>query len=100
MVRPFCRLGTGSPQHPFANLVDEADFLGERDEFGWAYRPAFWVIPADQRLEAGNLFARAIDARLIGQVQLSLFHCDPQVRFQKLTLASGLMHFRREEAVA
>ena len=58
------------------------------------------MIPADQRLEAGDLFARGIDARLIGEVQLALFQRNPQVRFHELPLACGLVHFGREEAVA
>ena len=32
LLRPLRRFGAGGPQHPFADLVDQADFLSERDE--------------------------------------------------------------------
>ena len=79
-LRPFRRLGAGRPQHPFADLVDQADFLRERDEQRGADGPVLGMIPADQRLEAGDRLARSIDLRLVDDPQLAFLERDAKVR--------------------
>ena len=46
--------GAGGADHPFADLRDQADFLGDGDEQIGAHRPARRMVPADQRLEADD----------------------------------------------
>ncbi len=100
VLGPVRRLGAGRAQHPFADLVDQADFLRERDELDRADRPALRMFPADQGLEPGHLFARGVDAGLVDEVQLSVLERDPEVRFHQLPLARGVVHLGLEEAEA
>jgi hypothetical protein len=100
VLRPFGRLGAGGPQHPFADLVDQPDFLGERDEHRRADRPVLGMVPADQRLEPGHRLARGVDAGLVDDPQLALLERDAKVRFHQLPLARGFVHLRREKAEA
>ena len=58
------------------------------------------MVPPDQRLETGDVLAGSIDAWLIGEPQLAPLERDAQVRFHELPHARGLVHLRREEAVA
>ena len=57
MRRPGRGLGAGGAQHPFAELVDQAGVLRDRDEFGRRDHAAFGMAPAQQRLAAGHLVA-------------------------------------------
>src|SRR5690348_7804992 len=63
VLRPSCSLLAGSSKDPLADFIDEADFLGERNEDDRADEAVLGMMPADQRLEAGYCFARCIDAR-------------------------------------
>jgi hypothetical protein len=62
---PIGGFGAGRAEDPFANLVDKADFLGERDEFDRADRPLLGMFPADQGFKARNRLARGVDARRV-----------------------------------
>ena len=81
MRRPFDGLGAGSPQHPFADFVDQPDFLGQRDEQGGADRAMFRMVPANQSFETDRLFARSIDLGLVDDPELSLLKRHAQVGF-------------------
>ena len=97
---PFRGFRAGGSEHPFADLVDEPDFLGERDEQRRADRPLLRMVPADQRLEPGHRLARSVDAGLEDDPQLALLERNAQVRFHQLPLARRLVHFGSEEAEA
>src|SRR6476620_7242053 len=58
------------------------------------------VVPANQRLEPRDRLARSIDLRLVDDAKLLFFDGQAKVRFEQLTLASGLVHLSLEEAVA
>ena len=61
--RPFGRLGAGGPQHPFADFVDQADFLGERDELAGLIGPCSgW----SQRISASNPVTASLEASTQG----------------------------------
>jgi hypothetical protein len=45
----------GGAQHPFAERQDEAGLLGQRNEVERRDHAALGVVPAQQRLEAGDL---------------------------------------------
>ena len=55
VLRPGRRVGAGAVDHPFADRDDQAELLGERDEIARRDQPAHRMLPADQRLEAGDL---------------------------------------------
>ena len=44
----------GGTQNPFADGDDQARLLGKRDEFRRGNKPAFRILPAQQRLETDN----------------------------------------------
>ena len=58
-------------QHPFADRHDQADFLGERDELVGRDQPALGMVPAQQRLEAGDLAGLQVDERLVVELELA-----------------------------
>ncbi len=59
--RPGRRLAAGGAQNPFAELDDDAALLGQRDEGAGRDHALARMMPAHQRLEAGDL---AVDMRL------------------------------------
>src|SRR3954468_165482 len=69
MVGPERRDRTGPPQNPGADLGDEADLLGDRDEHGRRDEPALAVRHAQQRLEPEKLFRRNAEERLEVKVE-------------------------------
>ena len=54
------------------SVQDQAAFLGDRDELGRADLAAVLVLPARQRLEAGDLARLQVDQRLVEELQLVL----------------------------
>ena len=57
-------------ERPAAELDDQARFLGDRDELARRDRAVAVMLPAGQRLEAGDLAGLELDQRLIGERQL------------------------------
>ena len=60
----------GLAQHPAAERDDQAALLGDRDELRGRQQPAGGVVPAHQRLEAGDPLRVQVDGRLVVQHQL------------------------------
>ena len=56
--------------HPAADRLDQAALLGDRDELAGVEQAAPRMVPAHQRLEAGDLAAAQRDDRLVVQRQL------------------------------
>ena len=100
MLRPVCGFGASGAKHPFADFVDEAEFLGERNERRGTDRAVLRVVPADQRFEARHVLGRSVDARLVDDAQLFFLDRHAKIGFHHLPFARRLMHFRREETEA
>ena len=96
-LRPGGGLAAGLAQHPFADRHDEPAFLGERDEGAGRDQATLRMLPARQRLEAGDL---AVDARLrlVVQHQLAALDRRSQVVLERAPLAQPLVHVGLEEA--
>ena len=69
--QPQRSLAHGFAQHPVADRDDEAGFLGHRDEASGRDLAQFGVVPADQRLGAGDLTAGHVDLRLVVQAEVA-----------------------------
>ena len=73
LLVPLEDLAAGALLDPAAQRLDQAALLGDRDEVGRVELPALGVLPADQRLEAGDLAAGEGDDRLVVEAQLVAF---------------------------
>ena len=95
-LRRFLERG---PQHPFADLADQAGFLGQRNELGRRDRPAGRMLPADQRFEPGDLLAGGADDRLVMDRQLAALDRLAKIVLEQLALGRLAVHRRFVEAV-
>jgi hypothetical protein len=68
---PSRRLGACRPQDPLADLKDRAAVLGHRNEYGRRYGAAGAMLPAQQRLETGDLVGFDVRLRLVHEAQLA-----------------------------
>ena len=67
---PLDDLAAGALLDPAPDRLDQAAVLGDRDELGRVEQAALGVLPADQRLEAGDLAGAQADHRLVVEGQL------------------------------
>ena len=65
VVRPGRGIEAGAAQHQAAQRIDQAGFLGNRNELGRRDHTTLGMRPAHQRLEAGDAAALEIDQRLV-----------------------------------
>jgi hypothetical protein len=72
VARPLRRHAQRLAQHPLADRHDEPGRLGGRDELVRAQEAPVRVLPADQRLEAGNLVALDVEQRLKVESELAV----------------------------
>ena len=94
--RPRCGLAACRAQDPFAERDDQPAFLGERDEGAGRHKPVARMMPAHQRLEAGDL-AIDVGLRLIVKFELVARDRGAQVLLQRALLAQLLVHRHFEE---
>ncbi len=66
-LHPACRFA----EHPVADLVDQADLLGDGDEFQRADQAAFRMLPADQRFGLDDAAVARIDDGLEVHLELA-----------------------------
>ena len=78
---PAPDLGTGAVQHPVAQRQNRPRFFGQRYEIPGRHQPAFRVLPAHQRLHAGDL-TECIHLRLEMQHKLLLAQGITQIAVQ------------------
>ena len=95
--RHSARLAAGFVDDPVAERADQAVALGHRDEDRRADHAALRVVPAHQRLGAGDLAAGRVDLRLVVQLELLARHGLAQVAQQLDLLARTADHARLEE---
>ena len=98
-LRPMGRLHAGGAQHPFAERQDQAGFLGQRDEVGRRDHAALGMIPAHQRLEAGDLAGLQVEDRLVVDLELAVGDGLAQVELERAARLQPLVHLALEEAV-
>src|SRR6476469_4465542 len=84
-------LQSGS-KHPLSDRPNQPGLFCQRHELAWRDRPADRVIPADERLECGNLFAGGPDDGLIVHRKLAAIDRLPKVIFKQLPFRSLAMH--------
>ena len=79
---PFLELAAGAAQHEVGQRDDQARLFGDRDEGQRADGAQFRVVPARQRLEAGDAARGHVEQRLVGHRQLPGGQRAPQVAFE------------------
>ena len=99
VVRPVRRLGAGRPQHPFAERIDQAGLLRDRNELGRRDHAALGMVPAQQRLAADDPVVADVDQRLVVQLELAAHERLAQVDLQRAARLHARVHLRLEEAV-
>ncbi len=84
--------------HPFAQLHDQARFLGERDEIVGRDDAAGRMVPADQRLEADQALVGGVDQRLVEQAELLGLDAGAHVLLELEPVLGLVLHVGVEEA--
>src|SRR5207237_7284767 len=67
---PRLRLAAGFKQHPFADVIEQAAFIGDRDEIVGRHETALRMPPADQGFRTVDPTARGVDLRRVVQFEL------------------------------
>ena len=96
---PACGFPAGGVQHPFAELVDQAGVLGQRDELGGRNHAALRMAPAHQRLAAGDRVGLQVDAGLVVDLEAAVDQRLAQIDFQAAAGADLGLHVGFEEAI-
>jgi hypothetical protein len=98
-VEPRATLGACGPQDPISDRDDQSGFLGDRDELSRRYGAELRVVPAQQRLAAGNLSRRETYLWLIGEMELALRSREPEPCLQPDAALDLVAHLAAEELV-
>ena len=99
-ARPALAVEAGAPQHPLAELDDEAGVLGDRNEIRRRDLAGGRMVPARQRLDADHDRAAGVDDRLIGGGEAVVADRVQQIAFQELALRKVGVHRRVVDAGA
>ena len=91
VLTPAVGDGTRPPQHPLADRDDQAGFFGQRDEVRWGDEAPL-VLPAQQRLGAGDAATGAIELRLVVQAQLVALQGVVELVFKQQGVRRGRGH--------
>ena len=99
---PDAELARGALQHEHAEIDDQADLLGDGDEFGRRHAAHLGMIPARQRLEAGDRAVLQPHDRLIEDRDLVALERAAQFGFERQAVGLARAHRRLEhlDAVA
>src|SRR5216684_1308861 len=79
-------------QHPPADGQDEPRLLRQRDELGRREQPATGMLPAHQRLRAGDLAGRQRHHRLVVETELAALQRAAQVGLELEQLHRAVVH--------
>ena len=90
-------LARGALEHEQAEIDDQADFLGGGDEFGRRQAAELGMIPARQRLEAGNGAILQPHDRLVQHLDLLALDGAAQFRFHGQPVGLARAHGRLED---
>ena len=88
------------PGAPTARRHDQTRLLGERDELQRWDQPTRGMLPAHERLDAGDGARLQLDHRLVVQDELVVLQCSLQVRLQLEPLERRVVHRRLEHLIA
>ncbi len=102
MIRPINRVPTGPTQHPFADIINETDILGYRNESVRSDKSLLRVSPTHESLRTDGLARSRLHERLIVHLELIVFESAPQIRFKLVASISQRHHFlsKKGESVA
>ena len=98
-VAPRDALLGGGLQHPFAERVDQARFLGERNEHLRRHVAVLGIVPAQQRLGADDRAVVDADDRLVVQLEHAVLQRAAQRAFERVLLQAPLREVGVEELV-
>src|SRR4029078_6057647 len=79
---PLGDLAAALADDPAADVDDEADLLGQRDERRRHEQAALRVGPADERLDGDRAARRDLDDRLVGDLELVPGERLAEIRFE------------------
>ena len=97
LTLPARCLVRGAQEDVRAEAHDEIRLLGDGDEVVRAHQAALGMLPAHQRLEAGQLLGRQVDDRLIEDLDLVLRQRLAQVALQRDAVVAVGAHLRTED---
>ena len=83
VLGPGRGLRAGGAQDPFAERHDQAGLLGDRDELAGGISAALRMLPAHQRLEAGEPAVAELELGLIVELELVRAQRKAQVALQR-----------------
>ena len=98
MVRPRRARPAGLAQHPFAEIDDQAHFLGDGNELGRRDHAAQRVRPAQKRLAGGNLARLQIEQRLVEDLEGVVGERVAKVELKAAARVRPHVHLGLEEA--
>src|SRR5262244_1489216 len=101
-ARPDAELAGGAVEHEHAEVDDQPDLLGDRDELGRRHAPHLGVVPARQRLEARDGAVLEPDDRLVEDGDLLALERPAQLGLDGEAVGLARAHRRLEhlDAVA
>src|ERR671936_1743697 len=94
---PRAEVGAGLPQHPFADLHDEAAFFQDGNEFGGRNHAARRMLPAKQRLRAARPLAFQLELRLVNEPELLALERPAQLAAEHRASLGALVDLGRIE---
>ena len=99
VVGPFGGFHAGRGQNPFAELVDQAGFFGDRHEIRRRNHAAHGMAPAHQRFAAGDAVVLQAEARLVVDLEAAVRDRLAQIQLQRAARPDLRVHVRLEEAI-
>src|SRR5450830_1235085 len=90
---------TGFAQYPAANRHYQATVFGDGHELCWRQQPPFWMLPADERLDADDGAAVKVDFWLVMQHQFLPLQSQAQAGLNRLPLDGPIVHALLEKFV-
>src|SRR6266508_275457 len=97
---PVAGLLAGAVQHPGADRDQQAGLLGKGDEAARGQQPPGWVLPAHQRLQAGDPPAGKVNDRLLAKAELVAVQGAAQIGLQLGAVDDSGAHARVEDPKA
>src|SRR3954470_15133664 len=77
-VKPGAALGNSCPEHEVRQRANQSGVLGEWNKFGRGDQPEEWMMPSDERLDAGHSACREVELRLVEQGHVPISERSPK----------------------
>ncbi len=94
---PVGGIGARLAQRPLTDRHDEARLLRQRDEVRGRDEAACGMVPAQQRLELGDLVSLQIELGLVVELKLAVVQRCPQIALERVARLHLLVHRALEE---